>query len=131
MVHKERRHTNGTTTVAIDILVRDRLNVYKEKQKCPDQKTAFKAVHEIAENFCSEQPLIEMRDNSTPNFIGTRSSIVELIEGTPCRICCAPVVVQQLLNFGTSINIVYICKKHPREGILFTRTKSRKNSRGS
>ena len=98
--------------VSIDVTPdhRDHINLVRAELNYPDQKSVIKDGVAVLQNYKSKKIQLEVKDEAKQNFVGTKQNFISLLEGSPCRHCCAPLTVKFTSNLGTALSIVYTCK---------------------
>ena len=104
------RHEESTKKIDLPEAVRDQVNSARDILGYPDQKTVISDGVSLLRNYKAEKTTMEKIDEAKENYIGTKKSFIELLEGSPCRQCCAPISVKSTSNFGTALSILYTCK---------------------
>ena len=100
------RHENSTKKSDVLETVRDQVNAARENLSYPDQKTVISDGVNLLCNYKSEKAALM----ETNMFFGDKKFFIELLEGQPCRRCCAPITVKSTANLGVAISLVVVCK---------------------
>ena len=103
------RHEDSTKKIDVSEAVRDQVSAARDNLGYPDQKTVISDGVRLLCNYKAEKATIEKQDEAKENYIGTKKNFIGILEGSPCRECCAPISVKSTSNFGTALSIVYTC----------------------
>ena len=110
------RHEDSTKKVDLPEAVRDQVSAARDMLGYPDQKTVISDGVSLLCNYKAEKATMEQKDEAKQNYIGTKENVLTLLEGSPCRECCSPLMIKSTSNLGTSLSVVYTCEKgHEKE----------------
>jgi hypothetical protein len=77
----------------------------------PDQRTLIGDGVSLFSNWQSKPAPMEKKDEGKQNYIGTKQNLMALLEGSPCRQCCSPIMIKSTSNLGTALSVVYTCQR--------------------
>ena len=105
------RQEDSVVHIDVSVVLRDQLNGVREVLNYPDQRTVIADGIALLSNFKSyKAQFMETKDNRRVLFVSEKEQLISLLEGAPCRECCAPIAVSSTSNVGTSLSVTYVCK---------------------
>ena len=113
---RNRRAAKELVSVDVTPDHREFINLVRAELDYPDQRTVIGDGVALLQCWRSKTVPLEKKDEAKPNYIGTKENLLTLLEGSPCRECCKPLMIKSTSNLGTSLSVVYTCENgHEKE----------------